>query len=162
MIIRPATPHDHYAIWRILEPTIRAGETYPLPRDMSREAALAYWTGPAHEVFVAEADAESLGTYYIRPNQPAGGSHVANCGYMTAPHATGRGVARAMCQHSIRHARDRAYRAIQFNFVIATNARAIALWHSCGFETLTRLPAAYHHPTAGYVDALVMFQTLTA
>jgi ribosomal protein S18 acetylase RimI-like enzyme len=160
MIIRPATRHDHAAIWHILEPTIRAGETYPLPRDMPRDAALAYWTSPAHDVFVAEDASELLGTYYIRPNQLAGGAHVANCGYMTALHATGRGVARAMCRHSIGHACAQGYRAIQFNFVIATNSRAIALWHSCGFETLARLPAAYHHPAAGYVDALVMFQTL--
>jgi len=160
MLIRPAAQADHDAIWHILEPTIRAGETYPLPRDMTRAAALAYWTGPTHEVFVAVIGADIVGTYYIRPNQTGGGAHVANCGYMTAPAATGRGIARAMCQHSLAHARNRGYRAIQFNFVIATNTRAIALWHACGFTTLARLPAAYHHPTAGYVDALIMFQTL--
>ena len=83
MNIRPATDSDHDAIWRILEPTIRAGETYPLPRDMTRDAALAYWFSPTHEVFVAAPEGEILGTYYMRPNQPAGGAHVANCGYMT-------------------------------------------------------------------------------
>jgi ribosomal protein S18 acetylase RimI-like enzyme len=159
--IRPATEADHDALWRILEPVIRAGETYPLPRDMPRAAALAYWTSAAHEVFVVEAEGEIFGTYYIRPNQQAGGAHVANCGYMTATHATGRGIARAMCRHSLQHARGRGYRAMQFNFVIATNTRAVALWQSCGFEILARLPAAFRHPAEGYVDALVMFQTLT-
>jgi ribosomal protein S18 acetylase RimI-like enzyme len=159
LTIRPATKTDSPAIWRILEPIIRAGETYPLPRDMPRDSALAYWLSPTHEVFVAEDTGGILGTYYIRPNQSGGGAHIANCGYMTAPHATGRGIARAMCHHSLTHARGK-YRAIQFNFVIATNTRAIALWQSCGFQILARLPAAFHHPTAGYVDALVMFQTL--
>jgi L-amino acid N-acyltransferase YncA len=160
MNIRPATEADHDAIWRILEPTIRAGETYPLPRDMPRAAALAYWLSPSHKIFVAEAEGEILGTYYVRPNQQAGGAHVANCGYMTAPHATGRGIARAMCQHSLAQARASGFRAMQFNFVIATNHRAVALWQSCGFQTLCRLPAAFHHPTEGFVDALVMFQPL--
>jgi hypothetical protein len=36
MLIRPFEPRDHDAIWRILEPTFRAGETYPVPRDISR------------------------------------------------------------------------------------------------------------------------------
>ena len=160
MNIRPATDSDHDAIWRILEPTIRAGETYPLPRDMTRDAALAYWFSPTHEVFVAAPEGEILGTYYMRPNQPAGGAHVANCGYMTAPAAAGRGIARAMCRHSIALACARGFRAMQFNFVISTNHRAIALWQSCGFQTLCRLPAAFHHPTEGFVDALVMFQPL--
>jgi ribosomal protein S18 acetylase RimI-like enzyme len=157
--IRPARAADHDAIWSILEPVIRAGETYPLPRDMQRDAALAYWFAATHEVFVAE-DADIVGTYYIRPNQSGGGAHVANCGYMTAAHATGRGVARAMCEHSLAFARGR-YRAIQFNFVVSTNRRAVALWTSLGFETLGRLPGAFAHPSAGYVDALVMFQNLS-
>jgi len=160
MDIRAANETDHDAIWCILEPTIRAGETYPLPRDMTRGAALAYWFSPAHEVFVAGSEGEILGTYYLRPNQPAGGAHVANCGYMTAPHATGRGVARAMCRHSLGHAQARGFRAMQFNFVVATNHRAVALWQSCGFEILCRLPGAFQHPHESFVDALAMFQRL--
>jgi ribosomal protein S18 acetylase RimI-like enzyme len=160
LIIRPATIDDHPAIWAILEPVIRAGETYALPRDMAREAALAYWAGADRESFVAVEGGEVLGTYYLRANQPGGGAHVANCGYVTAAHATGRGIARAMAAHSLAHARLRGFTAMQFNFVIATNTRAIALWEQLGFSTLCRLPGAYRHPRAGLVDALVMFQAL--
>jgi ribosomal protein S18 acetylase RimI-like enzyme len=160
MLIRPAVPADHAAIWSILEPVIRAGETYALPRDMTRADALAYWTGPDRETFVAESDGRVLGTYYIRPNQQGGGARVCNCGYVTDPAALGRGVARAMCAHSLDHARARGYRAMQFNFVISTNERAVRLWQSFGFEILCRLPEAFDHPTAGPVDALVMFRRL--
>jgi ribosomal protein S18 acetylase RimI-like enzyme len=160
MNIRPATTTDHPAIWAIIEPTIRAGETYPLDRAMTRETALAYWRHPNHEVFVAERDDKILGTYYLRPNQTGGGAHIANCGYMTAPHATGQGIARAMAEHSFTHAKMRGYTAMQFNFVVSTNTRAVKLWQTLGFQTLTHLPAAFHHPTAGYVDALIMFKTL--
>jgi hypothetical protein len=62
MHIRPATHADKDAIWGILEPTIRVGETYPLPRDMARDAALAYWFSPEHEVFVTEENGEIVGT----------------------------------------------------------------------------------------------------
>src|ERR1700734_2840300 len=106
MTIRPAEPFDANAIWSILEPTIRAGETYTLPRDMDREQALAYWFSSGHTVFVAEEDGEVLGTYYLRANQQGGGSHVGNCGYMTAAKASDRGVATAMCAHSLEYARS--------------------------------------------------------
>ncbi len=160
MHIRPVTPADTDALWEILEPIIRAGETYPLPRDMTRKDALAYWNSPGHEVFVAEEAGDILGTYFLRENQKGGGSHVANCGYMTAPRAAGRGVARAMCAHSLEHARARGFRSMQFNFVVSTNERAVRLWHSLGFEILARLPAAFLHPTLGYVDAFVMHRAL--
>lgn len=160
MLIRHARQDDHPAIWRILEPTIRAGETYALPRDMSEAAALAYWTGADRETFVAEADRRILGTYVLRANQPGGGAHVANCGYMTAADAIGRGVARAMCEHSLAHARECGFRAMQFNFVVSSNARAVKLWQGLGFETVGRLPLAFEHPRLGFVDALVMFRVL--
>ena len=160
MRIRRAREDDHGAIWCILEPTIREGETYALPRDMSKASALAYWMGPDRETFVAESDRNVLGTYYIRPNQLGGGAHVANCGYATALEATGRGIARAMCEHSLIYAREKGFRAMQFNFVVSTNDRAVRLWLNLGFEVVGRLPLAFNHPKAGYTDALVMFRTL--
>ena len=160
MNIRPAAPTDAEPIGSILEPIVRAGETYALPRDMSRDEALAWWHGPGHEVFVAEDGGSVLGTYFLQPNQKGPGSHVANCGYATASWATGRGVARAMCAHSLEHARARGYRAMQFNIVVGTNAPAVHLWTSMGFQTLCRIPGAFRHPTLGFVDTLVMFRAL--
>ena len=158
--VREAREGDEAAIWRILEPIIRDGSTYTLPADMSERDALKYWRAQAHEVFVVESEGEIVGTYFMRPNQAGGGAHVANCGYMTAPWAVGRGIARGMCVHSLEHARARGYRAMQFNFVVSTNERAVRLWQDCGFEIVGRLPLAFQHPRHGYVDALVMYRTL--
>lgn len=158
--IRPATAADWPAIWAILEPTIRAGETYALPRQMTEDEARAYWFAAGNDTFVFEDGGQILGTYYLRANQPGGGAHVCNCGYMTGQAAQGRGVARAMGQHSLDHARARGFRAMQFNFVVSTNERAVRLWESLGFQIVGRLPGAFAHPAQGYVDALVMFQTL--
>lgn len=160
MLIRPATKDDERAIWSILDPFIRAGETYALPRDMREAEALSYWMGPDRETFVAEDNGRILGTYYLRPNQLGGGDHVANCGYMTHAAASGRGVARQMCEDSLALARSRGYRAMQFNFVVSTNERAVRLWQLLGFEVVGRLPLAFRHPTRGYVDVLVMFRAL--
>lgn len=160
IIVRPSTVADADAVWKIVEPTIRAGETYTLPSDLTREQALAYWYAPQHETFVAEENGEVLGAYYLRANQQGGGSHVANCGYMTGPWAAGRGVASAMCAHSLDRARERGFRAMQFNIVISTNEVAVRLWQKFGFEIAGRLPEAFRHPTQGYVDALVMYRQL--
>jgi ribosomal protein S18 acetylase RimI-like enzyme len=155
-----ANESDAEPIWQILEPIIRAGETYALPRDMTRGEALAYWMAPEHEVFVAEEGGGILGTYYLRPNQKGGGAHVANCGYATLSSATGRGVARAMCAHSLKRAKKRGFRGIQFNFVVSTNERAIKLWESFGFEIVGRTPGGFFHPQNGYVDAFIMYRKL--
>lgn len=143
-----------------MEPIIRAGEAYTLPRDMDKTSALAYWFSSEREVFVAEDNGDIVGTYCLQANQRGGGSHVANCGYMTAINETGRGVARAMCTHSLDRARERRFRAMQFNFVVSANERAVRLWQSFDFEIVGRLPKAFLHPTRGYVDAYIMYRDL--
>lgn len=160
MIIRPATELDNDLIWRLLEPVVREGETYALARDMNRDDALAYWTGSGRRTFVALIDDRIVGTYFLRANQAGGGAHVANCGYVTAVEARGRGVARAMCLHSIDEARVERYRAMQFNLVVSSNVGAVRLWQSLGFDIVGRLPEAFLHPRLGYVDALVMYRAL--
>ncbi|MEO5806780.1 N-acetyltransferase [Devosia sp.] len=160
MQIRLAAKADYPAILAIVAPVLRAGQTYALPTDFTDAQTLAYWLGPTHEVFVAEADGEILGTYYLMANQQGGGSHVANCGYITAPAAQGRGIARQMCQHSLIRAAERGFRAMQFNHVVSTNTRAVALWQSLGFAIVGTLPGAFRHPQHGYVDSYVLFKTL--
>jgi ribosomal protein S18 acetylase RimI-like enzyme len=160
MVIRPAAPDDHPAIWALLEPVIRAGEEFAVPRDGTLEDAFAYWMPPGADIFVAEDAGQIVGSYCLRANQRGPGAHVANAGYVTALHARGRGIARAMCRHSLDHARARGFRAMQYNFVVSTNERAVRLWQAMGFSIVSRLPGAFAHPTLGFVDVLVMYQVL--
>ena len=160
MLIRPASPADWPLLWPIIEPVIRAGETYALDRDMGEAAARDYWLGTGKQTFVAVAEDQVLGSYYLRANQAGGGAHVANCGYMVGEAARGRGVARALCAHSIEAARAAGFAAIQFNCVVSSNAAAVHLWQAMGFAIVGRLPLAFRHPALGPVDALVMFRPL--
>lgn len=158
--IRPAASADQDAIWAILEPVYRAGETYCIPRDISRDDALADWFAKPFTAFVAELDGRILGTSHVGANRPGGGSHVANASFATHPGARGRGIARALVDHAKAWARAQGFAAMQFNFVVATNADAVHLWQKAGFAIVGRLPGAFLHPRLGPVDGLVMFQNL--
>lgn len=160
MRIREATEADFAEIWPIFQEIVAAGETYAYPRDTSKEEAWRRWMQAPRRTYVAEEDGQILGTYFIRTNHGGGGSHVCNCGYMVASRARGRGLATAMCEHSQRIAMALGYKAMQFNFVVASNEGAVRLWAKLGFEQVGRLPRAFAHPRLGYVDALVMYKWL--
>lgn len=162
MLIRAVVPGDHAAIWALLEPVFRAGTTYAVDRDISRDAGLAMWCNTPRATFVAEDSGVVLGTYYLKTNHPGGGAHVCNCGYVTAEAARGRGLAAEMCAHSQITARELGYLAMQFNLVLESNAGAVRLWGRLGFDTVGRLPKAFAHPDLGLVDARVMFKWLGA
>jgi len=161
MRIRPATDADWPAIWAMLAPVFRAGETYAVDRDITERAARHLWTDTPRAVYLAEDDAGTpLGTYYIKTNAAGGGAHVCNCGYVTAAAAQGKGVATAMCRQSQDAARELGYAAMQFNLVLSSNSRAIALWQREGFDIVGTLPGVFDHPRLGRIDAHVMLKWL--
>lgn len=160
MHIRPCGPDDADTLWSMLRPVFRAGDTYTIDPDISAGDAVAYWLGADHGVWLVEQDGQVLGSYYLKTNQQGGGAHVCNCGFVTGPAAQGRGVARAMLSHALDQARVAGFYAMQFNFVVSSNKRAIDIWTRAGFDTVGRLPGAFEHPELGKVDALVMYKVL--
>ncbi|MEM9218928.1 MAG: GNAT family N-acetyltransferase [Cyanobacteria bacterium P01_F01_bin.150] len=161
--IRSSTPSDWPAIWAILEPVFRAGETYAYSPDISEAEAHNAWVEMPQVTYVAEDEAGTmLGTYFLRPNQPGLGSHVCNCGYVVASAAQRKGVATLMGQHSQQEAQRFGFRAIQYNFVISTNTVAVRLWQKLGMEIVGTLPGAFKHPKLGYVDVFVMYKSFVS
>ncbi len=161
--IRAATAEDWPELWReVLQPVFAAGETYSFAPDIRPDAARAAWLEQPDAAFVATDPASGavLGSYYIKPNRPGLGAHICNCGYAVAPAARGRGIASALCQHSQAQARQRGYRGMQFNSVVATNTGAIRLWQRHGYAIVGTVPGAYCHSRLGYVDSHIMFKSL--
>jgi L-amino acid N-acyltransferase YncA len=162
LVIRDDSGGDEESVWRILASIIAEGDAYALDPATTRDEGLAFWYQPGARRYIAESGERIVGAYFLRPNQPGRGSHVANAAYLVATEARGKGVGRAMGEHSIREARELGYRAMQFNFVVSTNVAAVRLWSDLGFLTVATLPGAFRHPTLGFVDALVMFRLLNA
>ena len=159
--IRRYREGDWSGVWPLLARTFAAGDAYAFAPDISEAEARRVWVEAPQATYVAcDAAGHLVGTYFIKPNQPGLGSHVCNCGYVVAPESRGRGVASAMCGHSQQFARERGFRAMQFNFVVATNEPAVKLWERLGFAVVGRLPGAFRHQRLGYVDALVMYKSL--
>ena len=157
--IRPFEGDDWEATWQILEPVLRAGETYPYSPEITEGEAKRVWIDVPSATFVATDDnSDVLGTYYLKPNQPSLGSHVCNCGYIVGENARGKGVATKMCEHSQHMAISRGFRAMQYNLVVSTNEGAVRLWKKQGFAIVGTLPKAFRHPRKGFVDAYIMYK----
>jgi GNAT superfamily N-acetyltransferase len=156
--IRTATPSDFDTIQRIFRAVIGGGDTYAFGTSMSDAELRDYWLGPAVMAFVAVEGEDILGMYRLVPNQRERGAHVANASFMVAPAVQGRGLGRRMGLHCLDQARAAGFLAMQFNYVVASNAAAVALWQSLGFAIVGTLPGAFQHDRLGFVDVYVMYQ----
>lgn len=160
MVIRPAADCDADAIWEIFQAVVAGRDTYAFAPDTAREEGVGYWFGPQVTSYVAEVDGHVVGMYKLIANRRDLGSHVSNASFMVHPNASRQGVGRALATHCLREARTQGYDAMQFNFVVSTNRRAVALWQSLGFRIVGTLPRAFRHGSLGLVDAYVMHRFL--
>lgn len=158
--IRRAGTKDDEPIWKIIEPTIKAGDTYVFDPNSTRCEMLNYWCGEDKYCYVAEVDGKVLGTFILKDNYPGLGAHVANGSFMTSPKAFGKGVGRAMGEFSISEAKRLGYEAMQFNLVVKSNERAVKLWQKLGFEIIGEIPEAFNHKDLGLVNAYIMWRKL--
>lgn len=162
MLIRDATPEDWPAIWPLLHAIVAAGETYSYDQELGEDDARAIWllAAPGRTVVAVDPDGSVLGTAKMNPNQGGPAAHVASASFMVEPGQAGRGVGRALGEHALEWARSEGYRAMQFNAVVETNTRAVALWRSLGFEILATVPEGFLHPRDGYVGLHIMYRRL--
>lgn len=163
VLIRRFEEPDWAQLWPLLQSTFASGDTYAYAPDSSEAEIYQTWIKlPLATYVTCDAQGQLLGTYILKANQPGLGSHVSNCGYVVSPAAQGQGLASKMCEHSQQEAVKRGFLAMQFNLVVATNERAVALWQRMGFDIVGTLPGAFKHQKLGFVDAFVMFKRLVA
>ena len=160
LTIRRARHADFDAMWPVFEAVVATGDTYVFAPSSTRADAFGYWFGPGVASYVAESGGAVGGMYKLIANQRDLGAHVANASFMVHPARHGAGVGRAMAVHCLQQAKAAGYLAMQFNFVVSTNAGALALWKALGFSIVGTLPRAFRHRTLGYVDAHVLYRSL--
>jgi L-amino acid N-acyltransferase YncA len=158
--IRLAISDDWPMIWKIFRSVVQRGDTYAFSPDLDEQSGLKSWYSAGAKVFVAEANGTVVGTFFIKPNQPGLGSHVANAGFMVDPEAHRGGIGRTMAEYALVWAKEQGYHAMQFNFVVSTNLGAVALWKKLGFITIGTVPKGFRHVQQGYVDVYIMHREL--
>ena len=159
--ICPASADDAPALWPIFQEVIADGTTYVQDETTTMNDFRAYWFERGGVQWMALDGARALGGYTLRANYAGRGAHIATASYIVSTAARGRGLGRRLGEHSLQEARRLGFRGMQFNFVVSGNLAAVRLWQSLGFDIVGKLPGVFRHPTDGFVDACVMFLSLT-
>jgi ribosomal protein S18 acetylase RimI-like enzyme len=159
-IVRTSSPEDFQQVWPFFKEIVSDGDTYSFPMDCTYELGKSLWYPENGHTYLAKSGEDVVGSFYLKPNQPGLGSHVANAGYMVNPKMHGKGIGRLMAEFSLNETRQLGYQAMQFNLVVSTNKNAIKLWEALGFKIIGTSPQSFRYKDSELVDAFIMHRFL--
>lgn len=149
--VRPYEEADIPAMLEIWNEVVRDGTAFPQEDELGVADGAAFFAEQS-ACGVAVEDACALGMYILHPNNVGRCSHIANASYAVNSAARGRHVGRALVLDSLARARALGFRVMQFNAVVADNARARHLYESLGFTQLGVIPGGFRMPDGTYAD----------
>ena len=104
--------------------------------------------------------AQWRGGYILHPNNFGRCGHIANASYAVRKDCRGEGIGRKMVRHCLENAREKGFRGLQFNAVVATNQAAIHLYESLGFHKIGTIKDGYHLKNGSYEDIHIFYYYL--
>jgi GNAT superfamily N-acetyltransferase len=141
VVIGPLDPRRLDDLFDIFADAVERGEGYPHTPPLTRDVFDGTWVRPVTLVVAATHDDRLVGAYYLKPNQPGLGAHIANAGYLVGRSRRGGGIGRLLVEDSIARAPLLGFDAIQFNFVFADNP-ARPMYERLGWQVVGRVPDA--------------------
>ena len=108
-------------LFSIFADIVARGEGFPQQPPLTRSVFDDVWVRPVTLVAAAVRQGTLLGAYYLKPNLPGLGSHIANAGYVVDRRHRRLGLGRLLVEDSVTRAPLAGFDAIQFNFVFADN-----------------------------------------
>lgn len=156
-----ASDADFEAVKAIFLQVVDEGETYSYERsELTDQWIRDYWLKNTVTTLVARVNGVVAGVCALRANRTGRGNHIANASYIVHHDFRGIGIGYALGERSLKVAKANGYKAMQFNYVVSTNAKAVALWQSLGFKIIGTMPQGYRHARHGLVDVYMMHRFL--
>jgi GNAT superfamily N-acetyltransferase len=146
---------DH--LWALFADVVARGDGFPQVPPLTRAGFEEVWVGPVTVVVGATVDGRLAGAYYLKPNGPGLGAHIANAGYVVDRRRRGAGIGRLLVADSVARAPLAGFNAIQFNFVFASNP-ARPLYEELGWREIGRLPDAVARSGRPVEDAIIYWR----
>lgn len=159
--IREYRGSDISAMREIWNEVVRGGMAFPQIDELADDAEAEAFFGSQTVCAVAEAQQGILGLHILHPNNVGRCGHIANSSYAVASRSRGMHIGERLVRDSLVRARDRGFRVLQFNAVVASNASALHLYEKIGFTKLGIIPGGFLNRDGVYEDIIPHYYDLT-
>ena len=139
--LREETLTDAVAIWNQV---VEDGAAFPQMELLDRESGREFFTQQSFTGVAREKKTGRIvGIYILHPNNVGRCGHICNASYAVKKDFRGHHIGEFLVRHSMAKGRELGFRILQFNAVVKSNARAMALYAKIGFTPLGVIPGGF-------------------
>ena len=143
--IRAYQSKDAALAAQIWNEVVADGNAFPQDTEMTADAANHFFLEQTYTGIAEDTEThEILGLYILHPNNVGRCGHICNASYA---------VRKKM-------AKEKQFRILQFNAVVATNTHALHLYERIGFKKLGTIPGGFRMPDGTYEDIIPHYYLL--
>lgn len=131
------------------------GKAFPQTEVLNEKTGYDFFMAQSFTgVAVEKTTNEVVGVYILHPNNVGRCSHICNASYAVKSEVRGNRIGKMLVTDCIEKARELSFRILQFNAVVASNKRALALYESLGFIRLGIIPGGFLNKDNVYEDII--------
>ena len=159
MEIRKYMEKDISAMVYIWNKVVEDGEAFPQEDFLNDKTGADFFAAQTY-CGVADDNGKIVGLYILHPNNIGRCGHIANASYAVATDYRGEHIGEKLVKDCIVIGKEKGYRILQFNAVVASNIHALHLYHRLGFIKLGVIPQGFKLPDGTYEDIIPHYITL--
>lgn len=156
--IREYKSDDMNAVRQIWNLVVEDGLAFPQENDLTREEADAFFRQQTYTGVAQDQDSgEIVGMYILHPNNVGRCGHICNASYAVRKDIRGEHIGEKLVKDCLKMAREKGFRILQFNAVVANNIHAIHLYERLGFIRIGTVEDGFRMPDGTYEDIILFY-----
>ena len=159
MTVRGYDENDIPQMAEIWNEVVEQGEAFPQTETLSDEEARDFFATQSY-CGVCEENGRLVGLYILHPNNVGRCGHIANASYAVKSTCRGKGAGKVIVEHCLFIAKQKGFKVLQFNAVVASNVKAIKLYEALGFVRLGTVPQGFENKEGVFEDIILFYHTL--
>lgn len=159
--IRAYQSKDAALAAQIWNEVVADGNAFPQDTEMTADAANHFFLEQTYTGIAEDTEPhEILGLYILHPNNVGRCGHICNASYAVRKNIRGLYIGEKLVLDCLKMAKEKQFRILQFNAVVATNTHALHLYERIGFKKLGTIPGGFRMPDGTYEDIIPHYYLL--
>ena len=159
--IRAYQSKDAALAAQIWNEVVADGNVFPQDTEMTADAANHFFLEQTYTGIAEDTEThEILGLYILHPNNVGRCGHICNASYAVRKNIRGLYIGEKLVLDCLKMAKEKQFRILQFNAVVATNTHALHLYERIGFKKLGTIPGGFRMPDGTYEDIIPHYYLL--